>query len=164
MSDAFIPFNHQPVSVGRSTGTYTVPSGKYARVTVSAYVSARTSANSSGSGFTISSYNTHGDTHNEVFHYWLSAGDSITFSGSSASGNATAAIPGGAGLAYTSTAHADTTLSVDVNGNSSASLLARAIVNISVTNGGAAPINFVFASFGGSFSCTFFYEEYNVIS
>ena len=29
-----IPFNHQPVNTGRTTSTYTVPSGKYARVHV----------------------------------------------------------------------------------------------------------------------------------
>jgi hypothetical protein len=29
-----IPFNHQPVSTGSQTGTYTVPAGKYARVNI----------------------------------------------------------------------------------------------------------------------------------
>lgn len=34
MSDLFIPFNHQPTTTDVKTGSYTIPAGSYARVTM----------------------------------------------------------------------------------------------------------------------------------
>ena len=45
-----IPFNHQPESISVKTGSYTIPAGKFARVTVSLSVSARGRVTVSGGG------------------------------------------------------------------------------------------------------------------
>lgn len=52
-----IPFNHQPVNAGRSTGTYTVPAGKYARVNLDGCVLPSLNGNLIG-GTIVQSYPT----------------------------------------------------------------------------------------------------------
>jgi hypothetical protein len=84
----FVPFNFQPVNTGagNESSTYTVPAGKYARVTVTLCVSAY-----AGSQSVINNSNDHIDSNSNSnstsFEIFMNEGEALTFSASPANAN-----------------------------------------------------------------------------
>ena len=105
-----IPFNFQPVATVAAGSTYTVPSGKFARVVATLTVSALVGASGGSNG-------AQSQTNTGVFEYWLKAGDVITVTG------VTGATSGGA---VTGVASATVTAEVTINGTTSATVGASA--------------------------------------
>jgi hypothetical protein len=78
------PFNNDPINTGSSNSSYTVPSGKYARVRVN--LSASTSVGlSNKSSFTVATLNTSLDSNSASFDLFLKSGDTVTVTSSSPS-------------------------------------------------------------------------------
>jgi len=75
-ADLFNPFNHQPISTQRGSGTYTCPAGKYARVviTLSGYA-----LGAPGVAATDMSIAANSSSFSEAVDIWVKAGDVITF-------------------------------------------------------------------------------------
>ncbi len=82
-----IPFNHQPVNTGAGSGTYTVPAGKYARLTFNCVAEAYlTLSNSTGLNLTNGNSAESNVSNGTVY---LKSGDIISTSTSGASGSYT---------------------------------------------------------------------------
>jgi hypothetical protein len=166
MSDFFIPFNHQPSLVNRTTGTYTVPAGKYARVTANYSISAQAIINGN-TGFRVDAYSTaaNGDVQNGSPFFLLKAGDAISFTSSGASGTATCPAGSGTNTGQAHSTSSDTTLTISINSSTAAIFRARAYASISIYRQEGGSLTAIgYATFSSSVSCTFVYEEYNVIS
>ena len=141
-----IPFNFQPANTGTVlNGSYTVPSGKYARVIINlsamARISAATSDSDGGEYVAISS-----NSDSSTIEVWAVAAEAFTTSTSSASGG-----PG-------ASTHSISTASVSIGGTQLA--IARAAAS-GIIGGGGADDN---VTISGAASASMRYEEYNVIS
>lgn len=68
----FVPFNFQPISIQRGSGTYTVPAGKYARVSVNLSVFCTP-------GFVSPTVMVNPGVKSENVDIFLKSGDSLTF-------------------------------------------------------------------------------------
>jgi hypothetical protein len=155
-----IPFNFQPVNVvSASSGSYTVPSGKYAKVTV---VLSSQMAFSSLSGTATAVTNTNifsSESGHVVVDLYLKAGDVLSFSSSSGSG-ASVTTSGGntSGSFVLSTSSSQSAL---VNSNTAA--VARGyiggFISVQGTANSAMGVN-VGTNNGFSYTA----QEYNVIS
>jgi len=86
MSSLFVPFDHRPVAtIPKSNAGYTVPAGKYARIsgTITVVASANgTSNNGTQFGVAIQSQGS-----SVPFSFWLTEGDVVTIGSDSASGS-----------------------------------------------------------------------------
>ena len=143
MSRVVFPFNHQPVAgVYRNGASYTVTSGRYARVNLQIYVHAKgTPALVAVSDATI-------ETHNVVLEYWLVDGQviDVTLSNASATtGSVTSGYIGGT-----------TSATVTINGNTVAIAKADAAAWHSGTTGTSTVT--------GASSYSMYIEEYNQIT
>jgi hypothetical protein len=90
-----IPFNNEPVSTQQgTTATYTVPAGKYARVTISASIGHSLSMTDATSGGAWATPATSINSVNETFEIWLYADQTLVLAASntdaSVSSNGTA--------------------------------------------------------------------------
>lgn len=150
MSDLFIPFNHQPVSTSRGTGTFTCGAGKYARVRVqisgTAYASNIATNGSSTFGGGGSS-----DSFNYSFEIWVKSGDTVAFSAASAASASTGAVAAG-------TVTDSTYIEVHYNGNVIAvgECAAFAYHNLSAGTGSS--------SVSGNLNYIWYAEEYNELT
>lgn len=109
------PFNHQPVATVQDSSTsYTVPSGKYARATitlnVNAYVTTQTTNNNSDRFFYQQ------DSNSATISVWLAEGDVLSKSTSAASDSLT------------------TVTSINTHDDGSV----QSVASVSVNNGGGA--------------------------
>ena len=146
-----IPFNFQPVSTGASTSTYTVPSGKYARVVISlsSEIGVQTTANPSGAPVVGESFFTDGS--NSISkEFWLKATDSVSLSTTSGSGTITSGT-------NAQVQKSSCVASATINGTSV--LVSRSTASALMQTAAA-----YIASFVGNPSASVYYEEYNVIS
>lgn len=135
-----IPFNQQPVNTGAGSSTYTVPSGKYARLTYNLYaVATVTCSIATNSPVNLS------NSDNLSGSVWLKAGDAITVGTSVPSGTS------GSGAGISGSASASILLN--------ATTFAQAIAGISSSGVTAATL-----TLGGSTGSLFMYEEYNAIT
>lgn len=146
-----IPFNNQPVTTGAGTATYTVPSGKYARVTITLNTAIYFSASSAT---TVANFPPSGNTACDtvVISIWAKTGDAISFAanspGATSSAGATAAV---AYLTSTSTMTALLNGTAFAKASATATFITSNSASSTVTSEGAG-------------SATYYYEEYNVIS
>ena len=149
-----IPFNFQPASTQKGTGTYTCPAGKYALVTVttsgSAYPSSTSAANADGVASVVA------NDFNISTSYWVSAGDTISATLVNASGTQTT------GMTFVGTAlfGAQTTSTINHNGSPVGIYRARCTFSL-YDAGGAASYD---VTFSGSSSFYFFAQEFNQIT
>lgn len=82
-----IPFNNNPVSTSRgTTATYTVPTGKYARVTISVDFSF-TLAYSAGSGGAASALGNSQTAYCANFDVWMRAGETLVLAAGNTTGS-----------------------------------------------------------------------------
>lgn len=155
----FVPFNHMPVNSGQSNTTYTVPIGYYARVSVSVIVNAfalATNTAITASGF---SYAANSDTSNQSFEFWIEPGMEIAFSTSHASG--TASVTSGGSGNYLDASSGSSSVFVTIDGDIVGTVTATASASFAGTY--ASPATDNYASFSGSSSCVFYYEEYPMV-
>lgn len=146
------PFNHEPVNTTAiDAATYTVPSGKYARVVINYYLFAVPSTNLASSGVSqdfqaeIENLGKYGEV-----EIWLKDGDVVSWSGTNASGN----IGATAASRYTE-------IEFDLNGT----IFKR--IRDYVSGWGAygnPPILYDIATVTGGHSASFYVEEYNSLS
>jgi hypothetical protein len=91
----FAPFNFQPASYQQgTTGTYTVPAGKYARVTINAsmgHTLALTNA-SAGGVWTLKFLST--NSTNDSFDIWLYSGQTLALAAANSNGTLTVTASG----------------------------------------------------------------------
>jgi hypothetical protein len=83
----FAPFNFQPASYQQgTTGTYTVPAGKYARVTISTSLGHTLSLTNAGTGgvWTLRFLST--NSTNESFDIWLYSGQTLVLAAANSNG------------------------------------------------------------------------------
>ena len=138
-----IPFNHQPILTGASSSTYTVPSGKYARVTATLTCAAWVSARSAVNGST--GYSEGASSQSTTITIWLKAADAITVSNTNASGTSASS------SLVTSVSTASILVNAATVSSISTPVSATATAGNTVTLSGSASVNYI-------------YEEYNVIS
>jgi len=81
-STYFIPFNHEPVSIGTGTTSYTVPTGKYARVSISVSGVATTYSTTASQTYAVST------NFNETLELWLRPGAVVAVTLTNATGGA----------------------------------------------------------------------------
>jgi hypothetical protein len=143
-----IPFNHQPISTGVGSSTYTVPSGKYTRLVVAVHTSAY--GNVSQANQRVESMSNDSNTVTQA--YWLKAGDVVTVSTTSASASASPS------TGATSFLRSSSIASVLING--STVIDSESYSHIEINNANTS----VTVSISGNSSARYFYEEYNVIS
>jgi hypothetical protein len=154
----FIPFDNRPASTQQGSGTYTVPSGKFARLKISLDVTAyfdEADWTTVVSGGDVYDYKPGRES--EKFELWLNSGDVVTFSNTAASDsnlNNTGS-PQIASLAGESSC----TVSVNTGGGASivASVRCRGEIFINQKNTTTANI-------GGTAVSYWHAEEYNEIS
>jgi hypothetical protein len=153
-SPIILPFNNQPVSTQKGTGTYTCPAGKYARVTVNvrARATASLTAAASLNATTPGTHET--NVANESFDIWVGPGDTVSATLSNASG--TQAVGSNISLA---TRTAATTVTVNHNAAAIGIIEAVASCQVSTGAGGSATL-----TSSGSSSFHFFAQEYNILS
>lgn len=144
----FVPFNFQPTSIQRGSGTYTVPAGKYARVTISVTGEAY--------GIISAPYPSENVVSNGSFcesvDIFLKSGDVLTVSQSNASATGS--------TAPTSSATAITTVNLSINSTIFAVFTCRGYA-YSVTSG--SPNNAT-SSVSGSSSVNWIAQEFNEIT
>ncbi|MCK5375380.1 MAG: hypothetical protein KAJ40_08845 [Alphaproteobacteria bacterium] len=77
-----IPFNHQPLTVEIKTGTYTIPVGKYARITVSLSANAYGKLIESGAGQLdqVRTMNTTSDSMSKTAVFFVPTGTALNVS------------------------------------------------------------------------------------
>lgn len=143
-----IPFNHQPVNTGSGSSTYTVPSGKYARLRYTCNAQAWTMVTGGTSGNVTGTTSSSTDSCNGDI--WLKAGDAITVSLSNPSGSV--------GPAASGTITATATAAILLN----ASIFARASCTSAMSWIGLGASTSMQKD--GTTSVYFSYEEYNIIS
>jgi len=162
MSLYFVPFNHQPAATGQTTGTYTVPSGKYARATVKYSVSAGATAASltNANVAVIRALNINPSSVGGEVEFWLKAGDALTATESLPTNNLSLTSTGAGEYWDAETGNA--TITFTVNGNDSGKVRASCAASVGVNMSGAT--TFTYATFEGSTVFSIFYEEYNVIA
>lgn len=166
-----IPFNHQPVATGIQENSYTVPSGKYARVTIPICLVAYCVGDNLNAGpgtANLTSISTFSDSKNERFEIWLKAGDQITTETILASGNATYSFSwtGATSGNRTDNSVGTTYSNIRINSVLLAQYLAVAQASVSITfnEASSGSASGTYASFSGSGTAKIFYEEYNQIS
>jgi hypothetical protein len=142
----FIPFNNKPASVGSGT-SYTVPAGKYARVTYNMAVNAR-GVLTLGVPEIVTNISS-SDSLNGVI--WLNPGDAITAIKTAATG--TTSIIGTP--AYSTLLYSTSTATVRVNGTDIAQIFAPTSIQFNGT--GTTQLE-------GESVVNFHWEEFNVIS
>jgi hypothetical protein len=140
----FVPFNFQPVSTAKGTGTYTCPAGKYALVTVTLSVEAR---GNPGAGTTYAYGSS--DSSSQVFSVWVAAGQTVQ--GSLSNASATSASANQASTSATGTA------SYQVDGVTSGSVRASA----SAGHGNAVALT---SSVTGTSSFHYYAQEFNQLT
>lgn len=145
-----IPFNFAPINTGSTTSTYTVPSGKYARVLFS--ITSRTWIVPS-TGNTDPNANC-SDSNTVTGDIWLMSGDVVAMSSTIASGTFTN--PSGAGATISATGSSSTRLTV----NSSEASRVESMVSFLFLSASSTPA----VSLDGSASMSIFFQEYNNIS
>lgn len=151
-SPIVVPFNNQPVSTQKGTGTYTCPAGKYARVQISVSGTARTLVTGSRpNAASQGDLDLTCDSFNESFDIWVGPGDTISASLSNPSGSTNVA----AGSIQSAASEASAT----INHNGSPIATFRAVTQGTVGSNSATS----FAR-SGSTSFHFFAQEYNIIS
>jgi len=148
-ADLFNPFNHQPISTQRGSGTYTCPAGKYARVviTLAGYalgIPGTATVNPIHIAATSSSFN-------ETVDIWVKAGDVITFS-LVAAGSSTGAVAAGS-------VNGTSTASALYNGTSFAKFIAGAAATHAVQSAGTSTSDVTGAS-----EVNWYAAEYNVLT
>lgn len=137
-----IPFNFQPIATGTVlNGSYTVPSGKYARVLINCHAMARISAATADGTIALSS-----NADSVVAEFWLKAGDAITTVATGATGGPSFSV------------HSFSQSTASINGVQCLIALAP----VSGTNDGTVPGNTLTIS--GSAGVSIRYEEFNQIS
>lgn len=146
MSDLFIPFNHQPVSTSRGTGTFTCGSGKYARVRIQ--VSGAAYGVAAVDAASAASYST-SDSFCDSFDVWVNDGDTISFSTSVASATT--------GSVTSGTASGNSSVTVNYNGSAIAAYRCYAAAGHSVGSPATSTIN-------GSADAYWYAEEYNELT
>lgn len=145
----FVPHNNQPVNTGRGDhgDTYTVPSGKFARVTitmmVTAYVNLQTEQSTNGIGSTA-------DSSTETIVIYMDESEVLSFTTSSASASVNSS--GNYSISDTGTVYAR------IGGSNIAGCIAAASA---CGNTGGNANN---SSITGTSEAYFRYEEYNKIS
>lgn len=146
-----IPFNFQPVSTSSGSGTYTVPAGKYARITVTLNASVFMS---SGSATTIGNFPSQGSSISDsvVIDVWAKAGDAISFTSSVPSSTSAAGTPSAVGFV-------SGTCTSSANLNGVAFGRARASTTLTSSNSASSTVTVT-----GSVDALYYAEEYNVIS
>jgi hypothetical protein len=117
----FVPFNFQPISIQRGSGTYTVPAGKYARVTINLSVFCTPGILNPGTFFNAGNQSENADI-------FLKSGDSLAFTQSL---SASSVSPG--------TAILTNTLSASING--APFMLCRHVSRVENTGGIPIDIN-----------------------
>jgi len=148
-ADLFNPFNHQPISTQRGSGTYTCPAGKYARIviTLAGYalgIPGTYTAQPIHIAATSSSFN-------ETVDVWVKAGDVITFSLVTASGSTGAVAEGSMSGASTASAL--------YNGTVFAKFMAGAVATHAVQTSGTAT-----SVLNGGSEVNWYAAEYNVLT
>jgi hypothetical protein len=158
-----MPFNFQPSATGRSATNYTVPAGKYAYVRVSASVTATFSAaNLANSDIAVfGSYDAQSGADSQTYEFWLVAGDAVSFTTSTASGNA--AITYGTTNIYDAQT-ATSTATISINSLSVAVVSATATASISFDAAASGNSPFTYGTFAGAATVLIFYAEYNNIT
>jgi hypothetical protein len=165
-----IPFNHQPVNRGTTAGTYTVPSGRYARVvaSLSAYAGAsKTAFITSFPSGSSPSYDCKPDSNQASIELWLRAGDVVSTAGVVASGTASFSINNAGSLPGVITASERASSRAIVRVNSADVCSVSAIVQASFAVGASfasTTYSLTYAQFEGSWNVIINYEEYNQIS
>ena len=151
MSSKFIlPFNNQPASSQKGTGTYTCPTGKYARVSISVsgtVVIAPSSATASASDTVCPD----SDSFAHTFDVWVKAGDTISATATAASGTTSIS------AASSGTRSSQTTIDVKHNSSSIGFFYAQAQAYMYSTGAGSL-------TSGGSTSFVWFAQEYNELT
>lgn len=143
MSAPFIiPFNFQPVNTGASSSTYTVPLGKYARITATLTTTAYPSSLDLVTGQV---YHSVGNSNTTTFSIWLKSGDAVSVSNTAASRTSS----------VTDTITGISTALLKINSNTVASCSSAA------SFGSSSAFPKVIA---GTSVVNYFYEEYNEIS
>lgn len=150
-----IPFNFAPVSIQSGSGTYTVPSGKYARVEISATAKAFLDSISFASN-SVLFMSTSGGHAEKSIELWLKSGDVITTSASLASGSLQTVSSGG--FDYDQDKFT-TTLTILVNGVAFAKVSATLSAAVGVDT--SADLTFPIS---GSTEYNYIASEYNNIS
>lgn len=150
-SRVFIPFDNRPVSQQRGTGTYTCPSGKFAKLTIT--VSGNAFSSWTIPGATNTFFNTNMGEFHQTFDIWVVAGDQVAATLSNASG--TTSVGAGSGGSSSNS----TTATVNLNSNSIAVFLARTAWSAYNGSGGAVNV-----SYSGSSNFTWYAQEYNVVT
>lgn len=151
-SSHVIPFDHKPVSIQVGSGTYTCPTGKYARVTINLSGYAQSLFTCTGSG--ISTLDLQNGMVNHSFDVWVNAADTIAATLSNASGTTNCPV-----TAITSAA-GETTITVNRSGTTIGVFRAHTQANVynsQNTNAGTITRS-------GSSSFNWVAEEFNVIT
>lgn len=149
-----VPFNNQPVSTQKGTGTYTCPAEKYARVTVT--VSGRAAvASITGANAMVDTVISSGQF-NETMDIWVGPGDTVSGSLSNASGG-----PSG-NASFSGAVAGSSTTTATVNHNGAAIGQFRCDVSAAYNDNSGSVATAI--NFTGASSFHFFAQEYNVIS
>lgn len=150
-SRTIFPFDFSPVNTVGNSSSYTVPSGKYAKATITLDVSAYVSNITGGA---VGAYDTsiNNDSNSATIEVWLDEGDALTKTTSVASGTDTAS-----SSPFVSFLSDKSTATVNVNGSSIAE------VNASAT-GTAASNSTTSVTISGDANVRWFIQEYNKLT
>lgn len=155
----FVPFDHRPSATGQSSTSYTVASGKYARVVLSySVVVTAATGDTTGTVSSIAAYNTNPQSCTGTLELWLKAADALTVSTSIASTSATL-VAAGAGY-YWDTTSDSSTVTVSVNATAIALFKATGTISMAANFAGASTISM--GVFTGAADYRIHYEEYDV--
>lgn len=162
----FIPFNGDPSTTGQVT-SYTVPSGKYAKVTVHLQASAITKPTYNVTAGSITTWahralECGNQSLSDVYTIILAEGDVLTGTTSAASATHSAS-PATGNYVHFDTGFQTSTTTITINGNTVAQLVAKSFLymNVDVSAAGAT---LDYATTTGTSFFKISYDEYNKIT
>lgn len=167
-SRVIIPFNFAPVSSSRgTTGSYTVPSGKYARITITVSHSFYPSTGFVGVlGVTTSAESCHGDGFQGSFDIWMKSGEVLSLSNTNTNGSAAISSNGGAVGRAALNALANISSGITVNSVLWRNIISRASFSLvaTVPQAGFYETNSLSIYMNCESSVSWWAEEYNAIT
>jgi hypothetical protein len=175
-SKLIIPFDNKPVSVQQAAGagTYTVPAGKYAKVTIQAngwargYNTIYTAVGGAATTSSLTCSNT-SNSFNETMEVWLNPGETVVLALTDASANDSIGITTASTTTITDFASCKSETYAKITINSvDFYFKAEASSNIggtyTHTGSGGSSASYFFAYVDGGSSCGYVAQEYAVIS
>jgi hypothetical protein len=153
----FVPFNFQPASTAKGTGTYTCPAGKYALVTIS--VSGSAYPNSTLTEHALAASSSQGsESFNETLNIWVRSGETVSASLSNAS-----ATQSSSGI-FTGWLRALSQTTATINHSSSPIAVFRATGYQDAYDSNSTSGNNVTVSVAGNSSFHYYAQEFNELT